>query len=298
LPTRRSTRLPSREELNLAARGLLRRAARRLGYDAVKADYYSPILDSSSVPAATWSQASPMHGIEFDLDGQQRMIEELLSGFIGEFRPPLHARDGFHLENPWYGPMDAHVLYAMLRSERPGRVLELGSGYSTLVIEQALAANGDGRHLVVDPFPSPVIDRHRDRLELHRESAASVDSRLFTELRAGEVLFVDTSHVVKPGGEVVRVVLDVLPQIAPGVLVHFHDFFRPFEYPRILYDRFNVHWQEHYLLQAFLAYNPHFEILCANHALWRERRPWAVERFPGLRAGMEPSALWLRRRGP
>jgi hypothetical protein len=77
--------------------------------------------------------------------------------------------------------------------------------------------------------------------------------------------------------------------------VHFHDFFRPFEYPRVLYERFDVHWQEQYLLQAFLAYNPHFEVVCSNHALWRLRREQVKRAFPGLRDGMEPSALWLRR---
>ena len=80
------------------------------------------------------------------------------------------------------------------------------------------------------------------------------------------------------------------------MIVHFHDIFRPFEYPRVFYERFDVHWQEQYLLQAFLAFNPNFEVLCANHALWRLRRDEAMALFAGLREGMQPSGFWFRRR--
>ncbi len=90
--------------------------------------------------------------------------------------------------------------------------------------------------------------------------------------------------------------LELLPMLpAQGVRVHFHDIFRPFEYPRVLYDVFNVHWQEQYLLQGFLSYNPQFTVLTANHALWRLRRERVTQLFPGLREGMQPSAFWLQR---
>ena len=94
---------------------------------------------------------------------------------------------------------------------------------------------------------------------------------------------------------VTRVVLETLAGLARGVLVHFHDIYRPFAYPRVFSETFNVHWQEQYLLQAFLAFNPHFEVLCANHALWRLSRERVRELFPALRDGMEPSGFWFRR---
>lgn len=225
-----------------------------------------------------------MPGLELDLDAQLRMLEEQLMPLMAAFRPPP--------ENPWYRPMDAHVLYAMVRRRRPARVLELGSGYSTLVIQQALET--DARHEIVDPHPSAVIPR--ERVAVHRQSAASAPQQLFDALGERDILFVDTSHVIRPGGEVARVVLEVLPALAQGVTIHFHDFFRPFEYPRVLYEELDVHWQEHYLLQAFLAFNEQFEVLLANHALWRLRRDQVKRMFPELREGMEPSALWFRRR--
>jgi hypothetical protein len=160
------------------------------------------------------------------------------------------------------------------------------------VIQQALEQGAS--HEIVDPHPSGLIPPQG--VTVHRQSAAAVAQRLFDTLAERDILFVDTSHVIRPGGEVVRVVLELLPALAPGVTIHFHDFFRPFEYPRVLYEELDLHWQEQYLLQAFLAFNEEFEVLCANHALWRMRRERVKQLFPELREGMEPSALWVRRR--
>lgn len=267
----------------------------------VRADYYSPIVDPSALPNSVWDRAAPMPGLALDLDAQLELLRSWTS-LLREFDPPLHPdprRPGFFLDNGWYGPMDAHVLYAQLRQLKPGRVLELGSGFSSLVADLALARNAaDGRparHVVVDPFPSELTAHLGDRAEVIAISAAELDSGRFAALGDGDVLFVDTSHAVRPGGEVVRLVLEVLPSLAPGVLIQFHDIFRPFEYPRVLYERFNVHWQEQYLIQAFLAFNLQFEVLCANHALWRLRRPQVQSLFPALREGMEPSGFWFRK---
>jgi len=240
-----------------------------------------------------------MYGLELDFDSQLAMIERDLGSYITEFRPPLSGESttGFYLDNPWYGPMDAHVLYAMIRRHKPRRVLELGSGFSTLIVAEALRANGESAsHEVVDPTPSTLV-ADVEGLQVRQESAATANAALFDRLSSGDILFVDTSHTVKPGGEVVRVILEVLPTLAAGVIVHFHDFFRPFPYPRVLYERFNVHWQEQYLLEAFLAYNPNFRVICANHALWRLRRSKVLRLFPVLREGMQPSAVWLERLG-
>jgi len=256
---------------------------------AVRADYNSPLVDPRALPAELWERNAPMPGLELNLDRQLRLLEERLEPAIAEFAPAA----GFQLDNPWYGPMDAQVLYAMVRDLKPARVLELGSGYSTLVIQGALSESS--RHEVVDPVPSPLLERVADRVEVHAHSAATLSERKLEALEGGDILFVDTSHAVRPGGEVIRIVLELLPALRRGVVVHFHDFFRPFEYPRILYERFNVHWQEQYLLQAFLSYNTNFEVLLSNHALWRLRRDRVRRLFPELRDGMEPSALWFRR---
>lgn len=272
-----------------------------MGLDVVRSDFNSPIVDPRTLPPDIWEQPAPLYGIDLGLERQLELIEGQLLPFIAELDLPLHPRNDpseLHLDNAWYGPMDAHVLHAMLRWSPPRRVLELGSGFSTLIIDHALGVNSgtnEYSHEVIDPFPSPLLRSVRGRVRVREESAAAVQPGVFEELQRGDLLFVDTSHVVRPGGEVVRLVLEVLPTLAPGVVVHFHDIFAPYVYPRVFYDRFDVHWQEQYLLQAFLAYNPNFTILISNHALWRRHRERMKRTFPGLREGMEPSAFWLVR---
>lgn len=247
-----------------------------------------------------------MPGLELDLEAQLRSLAAELSEYVREFSPPRDApgdEAGFFLSNPHYGPIDAQLLYAMVRRFRPRRVIELGSGYSTLVIATASARNAsEGQpveHRVYDPFPSAVLARVRDRIELHARSAAEIELETFAALEADDVLFIDTTHVVKPRSEVLHLLLNALPALQPGVVAHIHDVYRPFEYPRALYEVFGAYWQEHYLLQAFLAFNAEFEVLCATHALARLRPEQLATLVPNGAAGAaSPSSFWIRRRDP
>jgi hypothetical protein len=282
---------------------LLRRAARRAGYHLVRADYYSPIPDLDAIPATVWSEPAEMPGVAWDLDAQLAWLRDELAPWLAEFDPPPDppgTEEGYHYRNPYFNALDADVLYAVVRSLRPPRVLEVGSGFSTLVVERAAARNrADGaplRHQVFDPYPSPVLDPVRDELELTASPAEAIPVQAFAELAAGELLFIDTTHAVRPGGDVTHLLLDALPRLAAGVVVHVHDFFRPFEYPRVLMETYGVYWQEHHLVQALLCQSDAFEILCANHALARLRSTAIHELIPGLEPEMAPSSLWLRRR--
>jgi hypothetical protein len=119
---------------------------------------------------------------------------------------------------------------------------------------------------------------------------------VFRELGPQDVLFVDTTHTVKTGGDVNRIVLDVLPALAPGVVVHFHDIWLPYEYHRALTETLGANWSEQYLLQALLSGNPGFAVLLGNAALARDRRSAVQAAFPDWDPENEyPSAFWIRR---
>jgi hypothetical protein len=258
---------------------VLRGLARRLGYHLVPATPYSPVPEG--LADDVFERASPMPGVDFDVDAQLRFLERELAPFLSELLSTPTA-------NPFYGPGDAEVAYAMMRWLRPRRVVEIGSGYSTRFLQEALERNGDGAaHVVVDPFAGGLPPG----VELRRTSAADVDEDL---LKGADLLFIDSTHVLKAGGEVNRLLLETLPALVPGVIVHVHDVFLPYEYPRAIHEQ-GAYWQEQYALHALLVCSDAFEVLAGLHALYRQRR----ERFAQLvnlgdRPAL-PSAIWLRR---
>jgi hypothetical protein len=281
------------------AYALVRRAAERVGLQVVLKTYYSPIPDLAGLPASVWEEADPMRGIELDLDAQIGNLQSRLAGPIREFAPAGAGSERYEALNASYPLPDARLLYAMVRDLRPASVVELGSGQTSRVIAQACAANHaagvDSHFRAFDPFPTAVEDSLPGLAILERIPAQSVPETTFTELKDGDILFVDTTHTVKLASDVNRIILRVLPLLAPGVVVHFHDICLPYEYPRYLFEDYALYWAEQYLLQAFLAMNPSFEVLYATNALCRDRRG-QVERAGLAGPGESGSSFWLRRR--
>jgi methyltransferase family protein len=264
----------------VAAFRLVRRGAARLGVHVLPKTFYSAIPDLATLPADTFERRSPLAGIAFDLDGQLERVRAHLAEPAREFRLEVPAET--------YGRLDSTVLYAMLRWLRPARVIELGSGASSSVIAQALEPDAD--YQVYDPYPGDGVPGRLERLP-----AQDVPPAAFESLQDGDVLFVDTTHTVKVGSDVNHIVLDVLPQLAPGVVVHFHDIFLPYEYPRRWLEDFGLYWSEQYLLQAFLALNADFEVLVAVTALLRDRGDAFAALLPDGATRGGGASFWIRR---
>jgi hypothetical protein len=286
-------------KLAVAAYGLARRAAERVGLQLVLKTYYSPIPDLSVLPERIWEEADPMRGVEIDLDAQIGRLRDGLSGHFAEFGSGNEPNLAYEQLNASYPLPDARLLYAMVRDLRPASIVELGSGQTSRVIAQACAANAaDGvssRFEAYDPFPTAVDDSLPGLAALHLTPAQEVPEQSFRALQSGDILFVDTTHTVKIGSDVNRIILRILPLLAPGVVVHFHDICLPYEYPRYLFEQYALYWGEQYLLQAFLSMNPSFEVLYATDALCRDRRN-QVEQLGLAGTGESGSSFWIRRR--
>ncbi|MEA2397927.1 MAG: hypothetical protein QOK25_1483 [Thermoleophilaceae bacterium] len=280
-------------------------AAERVGLHVVRASYDSPIPRRAELPGDAFERESPMRGIAWDPDAQMAWVEAELTPYLEEFRPEsdpaLEPAPGrFRLDNGTYDRVDAELLYAMVRFAGPSRYVELGSGYSTLVAAQALAVNArEDRHgqlRCYDPYPSPHVEARPDLAPLvSRVGAQQLDEGVVRQLAAGDILFVDTSHTVKLGGDVNRIVLDLLPLVAAGVIVHFHDIFLPRDYSRGHLDDAHF-WTEQYLLQAFLADNPSWEVLVGAQAIALAAPERLRALIPSFRADVSPGAFWIRRR--
>ena len=285
--------------MRLPARAV-RRAAARTGLDVVPSGLYSPIPKLPPQGDPAWGRRYP---IEIDIGTQIEFVESELAPFLAELPAALESaeRHGLTTWNGQYQAGDAELLYALLRWLRPARVLELGSGFSTLVSAAAVAANGEGELVAVDPEPRALVPDGLARLE--RRDVRELPLERFTELEAGDVLFIDTSHIVKLGSEVNRLVLEVLPALAPGVWVHFHDVFLPYEYPRYLLEQ-EAYFNEQYLVHAFLLGNEDWEVTLGACALFRGERERLQALVPNLAerpsdprwAEVSPAAFWLRRR--
>jgi hypothetical protein len=262
-------------------------AAGRLGLDVVPRGVYSPLARMPPEGDPSWQRKLDLPGLRLNLDAQLAFARAELAGPAAAFAVP----PPFTLDNPFYGRGDAELLFAVLRAQPPSRILELGSGWSTHV---ARAAAPGAAITCIDPEPQAALPagvRH------DRRDANDVPLDVFTALEAGDVLFVDTSHVVKRGSEVNRIVLAVLPRLRPGVRVHFHDVFLPYDYPRLFFT-LGGHFSEQYLLAAMLEGSDDWEIVLAAHALHREHPGELAALVPSLRTPgpVGPSAFWLRRR--
>ena len=290
-------------ESRAAVRGysLGRAIADRLSLQLMLKTYYSPIPDLRGLPTETWSEADPMRGIDFDLDAQVTFLKQDLAGLLTNFAPDGAVVPSYRYEddNPSFPLPDARTLFALVRRLRPRSIVELGSGQTSRVIAQACRMNAlDGyqvNYRAFDPFPTAIDEGLPGLTELARVNAQTVPETVFTELTSGDILFVDTTHTVKLGSEVNRIILRVLPLLVPGVLVHFHDIHLPYEYPRYLIEDYALYWSEQYLLQAFLCLNPSFEVLCAVHALCRDR-PEAAANVGLASTGQDGGSFWIRRK--
>jgi hypothetical protein len=282
-----------RRRLRSASTEVLRAWSDRAGFDLVWRDVYSPIPDVGALPADTWVRPRSMPGIDWRPLRQREVLSSLSSELARFDVPPPYRQRNFS-----YDGADAEVLFGMIRFQRPNRIIEIGAGYSTLVISAAVRSLvAEGHEVVftsVDPFPPSMLSPLPEGLAtLTAVPAQALPTSDFTALAPGDVLFLDTTHVVKVGGEVNWLFLEVLPRLKPGVLVHVHDIFLPFEYPREWLEDRGYYWAEQYLLQALLSGSAAFEVLLALHWLSRScpphDLPWSQP------AGSLPSAFWMRR---
>jgi predicted O-methyltransferase YrrM len=268
----------------------------RRGVLPVPLHYYQPVFDPDSVPASVWERRHPLAGVEFRAEEQLAYLREL-GRFGGECRWPKGPDRGdptrYHWDNGSFSYSSACLLHAVVRHHDPGRVLEIGAGMSTLLLTEGLAANerahgGDRELVTVDPYPTEAVKALPDeRRRLIPADVQGVPLEEFTALEEGDLLFIDSSHVVRTGGDVNYLYLDVLPLIRPGVIVHVHDIQMPYEYTRSYSsqtDAPRLFWTEQYLLQAFLAMNPLFRVLLAGYWCQRDHLEEFGAAFPGFDA--------------
>lgn len=238
----------------------------RLGVHVLPKHYYTPISDyrwlAKNLDA--WTQPLPMTGIDWDLDCQLEWLTSTLDPYLAEVPDPSFA-SVFSTAGPGYGPIESQVLYAFIRSRRPKRVIEIGSGVSTQITLMAsrknLESTQEGTQITcIEPNPSRTLRASRE-VDLIPSIVQDVPTETFAQLNDGDLLFIDSSHTVKIGSDVNKILLEIVPSLQSGVYVHLHDIYLPYTYaPSVLHHYFG--WQETAMLYALLMGNERLRAQC------------------------------------
>lgn len=273
----------------------------RAGYHITPVHMYQPVPDTRELQA-DYPDSSGAAGIDLRPAYQLELLREL-AHFADETRAfPAERPDagGFYLNNGAFEGTDPHVYHCMIRRFTPRRIIEIGSGFSTLVGAGATRAGATRRdpaasYTVIDPWPWVFDGGSLADVTLLRQKAEETELALFATLGADDILFIDSSHVIRTGGDVAYLFLEVLPRLAKGVIVHVHDIYLPFEYPRRVILEEHRFFTEQYLLQAYLAENAAAEVLFANNYMAKTQRDALAAAFPGA---LWPggASFWFRKR--
>ena len=237
-----------------------------------------------------WAYAMSPGMADYDTRWLEEAYAAYETGLAGLARPELNET-GFSAENGYYGSPDCDVSYQMTRSISPKRVVEVGSGHSTRVARQAILDGHLSTKLsAIDPYPRKDIAHLVDQFE--QKALEEVDDRFFSDLESGDILFIDSSHQVRMSNDVARLFCRIIPALAQGVVLHVHDVFLPYEYPkRFFYDC--PSWGEQYVLHALLQ-SGDYDILWPGYYVQRDR-PECINKLPFLANGSAQS-FWIRKR--
>jgi hypothetical protein len=257
-------------------------------------NYLSPLSSQADIDRAIRAK-SDLPGIVLDEEAQLDLLKQL-AGWWSDVPEGGSASHRYYSENAMYGLADAAVYFGMLRYIKPKRIIEVGCGLSSAVaMDYADAYDSDLSLTFIEPNPqrleSIMRPSDRSRCTVIDKQVQDVDLSVYAALEPGDALFIDSSHIVKPGSDVNWLYLEVLPTLPSGTFVHIHDIFWPFEYPvEWLQERRD--WTEGYLLRALLTDSDRWRVLLFSNWLWQNHR----ELFRGANSrGPGPGSFWMVR---
>ena len=260
-----------------------------LGVSVLPSHFYFPVPQLKTLQQKNWHACRPLQTLNLHLSEQVQRLRQDLLPFSSEWTFPDEATGDdreFHFNNGFFERVDAEVAHSIVRRYKPSRIVEVGSGNSTLLLAAALRKNiaegFDGELISIEPQPAEFLRKGIPGVtRLIEAPVQTVPLDLFRSLEANDILFIDSSHVVSMDSDVVHECLRILPELAPGVLVHFHDIFTPLDYPKKFVMTNLCFWNEQYLLEAFLSFNSAYRVLWSASAMQQFHSDELREAFPG-----------------
>jgi predicted O-methyltransferase YrrM len=276
-----------------------RRALLRVGVFPIRNHYHEPLFDSR-ILSRPLDQDRVLPGIDWNVAEQLRLLESFC--FSEELKDvPSSKADEltFYINNGAFESGDAEYLYNLIRLKRPSRIFEIGSGNSTLIAIKAINRNREElsgykcKYMCIEPYGMPWLEKAG--VNVVREHVENVNKEIFSELENNDILFIDSSHIIRPQGDVLFEYLELLPSLKAGVIVHIHDIFSPKDYLKEwVMDQVRL-WNEQYLLEAFLTSNRDWKILGALNYLRHNHYEELQAKCPFLTRDREPGSFYIQK---
>ena len=276
------------------------RVLKTIGVFPIRRHYYEPLFEHSGL-SRPLSDDRDLPGIDLNVSGQLAFVSSLeCSSELIEMQldKPVNTATGFYLDNGFFGNADADFLYQFLRKTKPFKIVEIGAGNSTKIARLALLRNSSETnitpvHTCIEPYERKWLEQ-LPGVTIIRRRLEDCDFDWHTELRSGDLLFVDSSHIIRPQGDVLIEYLTVFPKLASGVYIHIHDIFTPKDYLHgWVVDEVRF-WNEQYLLEALLSNTSRYEVVSALNYLKHHEYELLAKACPYLTPASEPGSIYLR----
>jgi uncharacterized UPF0146 family protein len=256
--------------------------------------YYEPQFNFDSLKIDLKKNRN-LNGIKFNLKDQLKNIkklnftEELINLNLKEKSPNYH----FNIKNKFFENGDAEVYYQVIRHFRPSQIIEVGSGHSTLIALEAIKKNNTKNIITcIEPFENRWLEDLG--VKIIRKKIEDINLKKFLNLDKNDILFIDSSHMIRPQGDVLKIFLEILPKLKKGVIVHVHDIFTPKNYPKRWLIKENKFWNEQYLVEALISNSNKYEIFLSLNFLKNKFYDKLKIICPYLTKADEPSSFYLK----
>jgi len=264
--------------------------------------YYHPLINPNKHNLKSLRDERIIGGLDLNINKQKEII--LSFNYVDEllkFPPKKSNGNEYYYHNDSFGSGDSEYLYNIIRKFKPNRIIEVGSGFSTKMMLNSINKNKDEDSnyncelTCIEPFEYKQIEGLP--ITLLKEKVESLDIKIFKELKNNDILFIDSSHIIRPQGDVLFEIQQILPELNPGVLIHFHDIFTPRDYLDEWIYKEHFLWNEQYFLETFLSCNDRFEVIGSLNYLKHNYWELLSSKCPILsrEKNSEPGSFWIRK---
>jgi hypothetical protein len=269
----------------------------KVGVLPIRDHYYEPLFNPVHLKNSLATERK-LAGINWNIDEQLNTLNSFNTELEFNGMPDTFKGDTiFHFKNTAFESGDAEYWYNLIRLKKPKRIIEIGSGHSTKMAQLAIQENKKSdkdyvcEHTCIEPFEMPWLEKLN--IKVIREKVEDMSVDFFKTLEANDILFIDSSHIIRPQGDVLFEYLEILPTLNSGVIVHIHDIFSPRDYPYSWVVEEIKLWNEQYILEAFLTSNSQWKIIGALNFLHHNHFELLSKKCPRLTKDREPGSFYI-----